>query len=57
MTIRLKLNRLPLYPEAYISGTVANPANGSWPCAVNNPMCGYYWSLIISNNPPARLES
>lgn len=47
----------PLYPEAHMSGTRLNPANGDWPCAVNNPMCGYWWSLVISNNPPVPVSS
>lgn len=43
--------RAKLYPEAHVSGTKPNPANGDWPCAKNNPMCGYWWSLIKANNP------
>lgn len=47
----------PLYPEAHMSGTRLNPANGDWPCAINNPMSGYWWSLVISNNPPGSASS
>ena len=44
---------MTLYPEAHISGTYLNMANGDWPCALNHSMCGYWWSLIMANNPPA----
>lgn len=49
--MRFPLSRKPLYPEAHISGTLLNPANGDWPCAVNNPMCGYWFDAILRNNP------
>lgn len=41
-----------LYPEAHQRGSWLNPISGDWGSATNNPMCGYWWSLIISNNPP-----
>ena len=46
-----RYNKLILYPEAHIKGTKLNMANGDWPCAKNNPMCGYWWSAIKKNNP------
>lgn len=48
----IALSKTPLYPEAHIKGTLNNPANGHWPCALNHFMCGYWWSLIVANNPP-----
>ncbi len=51
------LSRTPLYPEAYQCGTWLNPQSGDWPCARNNPICGYWFAAIIANNPPAPLTS
>jgi hypothetical protein len=42
---------MKLCPEAHQHCTWLNPKADDWPSCINNPMCGYWWSLIKANNP------